>query len=579
MTIAIYSRKSKFTGRGDSIANQIELCKQRAQQYLAQKNMSESEVKILIYEDEGFSGKNTVRPEFQKMLAAVKSNEINCVVCYKLDRISRNVGDFAQTYETFEKHSVDFLCAGETYDTTTPAGRAMMGMVSVFAQMEREVAAERIRDNIHMLARSGRWLGGHTPTGFRSCKEERVDVEGKARSAFMLVPVKKEMELVEFIYQKFIELQSVSGTMRFLIQHDIRTKNGNDFTNISVREILRNPVYCTAGQEAGDYFREKGADICFEEAELDDKHGFMPYNRTSSGKDRQIRNEIGDWLIAVGKHEGVISSDVWVKIQRILDAKRARSKSVVRTPYKSGALLSGLLVCSQCKSAMRPHVHSNRKHKDGTIPYYYICELKERSSKVRCAMDNANGLVVDKVVLDELLNYECEDSSIHRSLRELKERLMNKKESEDDKLGFLEMELESKRKQIDKLLDAIGAGGAVGAGGAIGADGAIRTDDADGTDGANGADDGDAFIGLTRSRINAISEQCKQLENEIEKAVINNAIYSDYEGQVQAVMASLKKLRETVHTATPVEKRELLRSTVERIVWDGERAYIFLLGE
>ena len=123
MTIAIYSRKSRFTGKGDSIANQVELCKQRARQYLGQKNIPEAEAKILIYEDEGFSGKNTARPEFQKMLAAVKANEINCVVCYKLDRISRNVGDFAQTYEIFEKNKVDFLCAGETYDTTTPAGR------------------------------------------------------------------------------------------------------------------------------------------------------------------------------------------------------------------------------------------------------------------------------------------------------------------------------------------------------------------------------------------------------------------------------------------------------------------------
>ena len=551
MTIAIYSRKSKFTGKGDSIANQIEMCRQRAQQYLTLKNMSESDVKILVYEDEGFSGKNTARPEFQKMIAAIKTNEIDCVICYKLDRISRNVGDFAQTYEIFERHKVDFLCAGETYDTTTPAGRAMMGMVSVFAQMEREVTAERVRDNMHMLARSGRWLGGHTPTGFQSSKEERVDVEGKIRSAFKLVPVKKEMELVEFIYRKFMELQSVSGTMRYLVAHNIRTKNGNDFTNISVREILRNPVYCIAGQEAADYFIEKGADICFEENEIDDKHGFMPYNRTSSGKDRQTKNEIDDWLIAVGKHEGVVEPGAWVKIQRILDAKRAKSKAIVRTPYKSEALLSGLLVCGQCKSAMRPHVHAKRKNAEGIIPYYYICELKERSSKARCDMCNANGAVLDKVILDELMNYEREDSSIHHSLQELKERLANKKESENDKLGFLESELTAKRKQIDKLLDAVGAG-----------------------DGEQ-----DTFIELTRQRINTLADQCKQLENEIEKTALNNTIYTDYESQTKAVADTLKKLKETINTATVVEKRELLRSTIERIVWDGEQAYIFLLGE
>jgi len=510
----------------------------------------EAEAKILVYEDEGFSGKNTARPEFQKMIAAVKANEINCVVCYKLDRISRNVGDFAQTYEVFEKHRVDFLCAGETYDTTTPAGRAMMGMVSVFAQMEREVTAERVRDNMHMLARSGRWLGGHTPTGFQSSKEERVDVDGKIRSAFKLVPIKKEMELVEFIYQKFVELQSVSGTARYLVKNNIRTKNGNDFTNISVKDILRNPVYCIAGQEAGDYFRANGADICFDEVELDGQHGFMPYNRTSSGKDQQTKNEINDWLIAVGKHDGVIQPHIWVKIQKILDAKRAKSKSIVRTPYKSEALLSGLLVCGQCKSAMRPHIHTSRKNAEGIIPYYYICELKERSSKVRCDMCNANGAVLDKVIVDELMNYEREDSSVHKSLIELKERLASKKESESNKLGFFESELEAKQKQMDKLINALSEG-----------------------------DTQDTFFELTRQKVNELGEQCKKLKNEIEKTSLNNSIYSDYESQTKAVADTLKKLKDTMLTATVVEKRELLKSTIERIVWDGEQANIFLLGE
>jgi site-specific DNA recombinase len=550
MTITIYSRKSKFTGKGDSIANQIEMCRQRAQHYLSTKKVQETDAKILVYEDEGFSGKNTARPEFQKMMAAVKAGEINCIVCYKLDRISRNVGDFAQTYETLERQKVDFLCASETYDTTTPAGRAMMGMVSVFAQMERELTAERVRDNMHLLARSGRWLGGHTPTGFQSLKEEQVDVEGKTRSACKLIPVKKEMELVEFIYKKFLELQSISGTMRYLVQHNIRTKNGNDFTNVAVREILRNPVYCIAGQAASEYFREKGADICYEENELNNKQGFMSYNRTSSGKDQQTKNEINDWLIAVGKHDGVIDSGTWVKIQRILDAKRIKNKSIVRTPYKSEALLSGLLVCKKCNNAMRPHIHTSRKNAAGITPYYYICELKERSSKARCDMCNANGAVLDKMIMDELMNYEHVESSIHKSLLELKERLANKKETEGSKLGFLESELEAKQKQMDKLIYALA-----------------------------GSEVQDTFYELTRQKVNELGEQCKQIKNELEKTALNNAIYDDYENQTKAISDALKKIKETVQTATLVEKRGLLKSTIERIVWDGEKADIFLLGK
>ena len=550
MTIAIYSRKSRFTGKGDSIANQAELCRQEALLYLNKNGITEADTQIIEYEDEGYSGKNTDRPEFQKMMAAVKSNEIDCVICYKLDRISRNVGDFARTYEDFGKHGVDFLCVSERYDTTTPSGRAMMGMVSVFAQMERETTAERIKDNMHIMARSGRWLGGHTPTGFKSEKEEQVDVGGKTRTAFKLVPIAEEMKLVLFIYEKFLELQSISGTARFLIQNNIRTKMGKDFTNISVKDILRNPVYCIAGQAAGDYFIANGADICFEDDELDNKRGFMPYNRTSSGKDQQIKNEVKDWLIAVGKHDGIIQADTWVKIQQILDAKRKKNKAAVRTPYKSEALLSGLLVCSKCNNAMRPHIHTNRKSADGLVPYYYICSLKERSSKVRCDMCNANGAVIDKVIMDELMKYEHEDSSIFKSIVELKDRLANKKESESKQQGFLESELKAKQKEMDSLIMAIARGGTQ-----------------------------DDFMEQVRVKVNALSEQCKILKNEIAKTALNNTIYSDYESQTRTVADALKKLKDTVLTSTAVEKRELLKSLIERIVWDGEKAHIFLLGE
>lgn len=550
MTIAIYSRKSKFTGKGDSIANQIELCKQEALHYLNKKNIPETEVKILVYEDEGFSGKNTARPEYQRMMSAVKANTVNCVICYKLDRISRNVGDFARTYENFEKHKVDFLCVNERYDTTTPAGRAMMGMVSVFAQLERETTAERIRDNMHMLARSGRWLGGHTPTGFQSEKEERVDVAGKTRSSYKLVPTDDEMNLVKFTYQKFMELQSVSGTTRYLVQNNIRTKNDKDFTNIAVKDILRNPVYCIAEREAGDYFEINGAEICYEEQELDNKHGFMPYNRTSSGKTQQVKNEISDWLIAVGKHNGIIQAETWVKTQQILNAKREKSRSIVRTPYKSEALLSGLLVCAKCQSAMRPHIHTSRKNADGLVPYYYICELKERSSKKRCDMCNANGSILDKVIMDELSNYEYVDSSIYKSLHELKGRLTQKKETELKQQGFLESELEAKQKEINNLIEALAKCGTQ-----------------------------DVFGEQVRTKVNDLAEQCERLKMEIEKTTLGNAIYTDYEGQTKAIEDTLKKLKDTMLTATVVEKRELLKSTIERIVWDGENAHIFLLGE
>ena len=164
----IYSRKSKFTGKGESIENQIELCKR----YI---NLNFGEEEILIYEDEGFSGGNLDRPNFRKMIRDSYTMNFTAIVVYRLDRISRNIGDFAKLIEDLGSRNISFISIKEQFDTSSPMGRAMMYIASVFSQLERETIAERIRDNMHELAKTGRWLGGITPTGYEigraSCRE------------------------------------------------------------------------------------------------------------------------------------------------------------------------------------------------------------------------------------------------------------------------------------------------------------------------------------------------------------------------------------------------------------------------
>ena len=154
--IAIYSRKSKYTGKGESIGNQIELCKEYIKLHYPEVNLEED---IYIYEDEGFSGKNTQRPKFKQMMNDIRNKKISIIMCYRLDRISRNVSDFTNLIDELNSLNVSFISIRDRFDTTTPTGRAMMLMSSVFAQLEREVIAERVRDNMLELAKSGRWLG------------------------------------------------------------------------------------------------------------------------------------------------------------------------------------------------------------------------------------------------------------------------------------------------------------------------------------------------------------------------------------------------------------------------------------
>lgn len=210
MKIAIYSRKSKFTGKGESIDNQIQLCKE----YIS-NNFNNYE--IIIYEDEGFSGGNTDRPEYKTLLNDIKKKNIDALVCYRLDRISRNVADFSSVLELLEKNNITFVSIREQFDTSSPMGKAMIYIASVFAQLERETIAERIRDNMLELAKTGRWLGGKTPTGFKS-KKITSNVSGKEKSLYILEPVQEEQELVKLIYEKYLEFESLNRVESFFIE-------------------------------------------------------------------------------------------------------------------------------------------------------------------------------------------------------------------------------------------------------------------------------------------------------------------------------------------------------------------------
>ena len=189
----IYSRKSKFTGKGESIENQIELCRQ----YIAMHFGEEAAENVLVYEDEGFSGGNLERPQFKKMMKDSQKIAFAAIVVYRLDRISRNIGDFAKLIEDLGDRHIDFISIREQFDTSSPMGRAMMYIASVFSQLERETIAERIRDNMHELSKTGRWLGGTTPTGYASESLSSVTVDGKVKKACKLKPIPEEIQLVK----------------------------------------------------------------------------------------------------------------------------------------------------------------------------------------------------------------------------------------------------------------------------------------------------------------------------------------------------------------------------------------------
>ena len=246
MNIAIYSRKSKFTGKGDSIENQVEMCRD----YIGLHYPNEGH-QIEVFEDEGFSGKNFNRPRFQAMMSAEHTNPFNLIVVYRLDRISRNVSDFASLIEDLNKYSTAFICIKEQFDTSTPMGRAMMNIAAVFAQLERETIAERIKDNMYMLAKDGHWLGGTTPLGDKSVKRVSGD-----KTYYTLDYDENQIDVVRLIFNKYREINSISGVETYLTLNGYRTQKGNLWDKNNLKRILINPIYCIGDEDSLKYFTD-----------------------------------------------------------------------------------------------------------------------------------------------------------------------------------------------------------------------------------------------------------------------------------------------------------------------------------
>lgn len=447
--IAIYSRKSKYTGKGESTHNQIEACKRKISFTFADVDLEND---IVIYEDEGFTGANINRPDFQRMLKDIRDNKIKALAFYKLDRISRNVSDFSSLVNELDNYDVSFLSATESIESVTPSGRAMMFMISVFAQLERDIMIERVRDNMIELAKTGRWLGGTTPTGFKSERIENITIDGKKRSLYKLSPIDEEIRVVKILFDKMRELKSQTKLETYTIQNDIKTKNGKAYTRWSLKNILTNPVYAMADNDILEYFKQFDMEIYADEEDFDGTHGLMGYNKTEQKKNQVVKKDYSDWIVAIGKHEGIISGKEWVEVQEILDQN---SDMRYRKPNASNCLLSGILRCEHCGSFMRAKMKNKTVDSLGRRRFDYMCELKEKSRRQKCQCKNINGLEADDLVLEEIKKIAMPTSKFYKALKSLSTNLVNKEEKKNEEVKTLRAIIRKNENNIASLLDKI----------------------------------------------------------------------------------------------------------------------------
>lgn len=445
----IYSRKSKYTGKGESVENQVELCKQKLLSKFPEIEPNED---IIILTDEGFTGANTNRPSFQKMMSLILKNQVLSVTCYRLDRISRNVGDFCDLTEELQKYGVNFLSVREDFDTTSPMGKAMLLISSVFAQLERDTIAERIRDNMMELAKTGRWLGGTTPTGYKSQVVQSITIDGKPKKLFKLTEIPKEKNLIILLKDKYKEIKSQTGLETYTIQNNLRTKNDKRFTRWSLVNILSNPVYSCADKESFNYFTQKGALVIGNIEDYDGKYGLMVYNKTNQLiKKGNQDNPITEWIVAIGKHKGFWSGKEYIEIQELL-TQGANKR--YRQPAVNNALLSGLLRCSHCESFMRPKIYRTN-NTDNKVNFSYMCELKDKSRRKLCNHKNINGKAADKKAIEVMEQLSNPKNEFHIALKELASGKLINLDQTSNELVTLSNEKKKNEKDIETLIDRI----------------------------------------------------------------------------------------------------------------------------
>lgn len=322
---AIYARQSLDKKDSLSIEGQIDLCRKYA----------DEEVKI--YQDKGFSGKNTKRPAFTALIQDVEAGKIKRIIVYRLDRFSRSISDFSRLWETLQEHGVNFLSVTENFDTSSPMGRAMLYIILVFAQLERETTAERVKDNYHHRFALGAWPGGPAPYGFDLTK---IFDDGRKVSSLV---ANEKAEIVRWIFEEYAQPEtSLRSIAKELTTTGVHGPKREAWDNVTLSRLLHSPLYVQASPDVYWHYLSKGLQIEQDVEAFDNVHACNVIGRRDRSRNKY--NSLDGQMLTVANHEGFIPADLWLKVQD----KLAKAPQISRANAGKYTWLTGLLKCSKC---------------------------------------------------------------------------------------------------------------------------------------------------------------------------------------------------------------------------------------
>ena len=316
---------------------------------------------IEVFEDAGKSGKNTNRPGFERMMKKVRAGLVSHVIVYKIDRISRNLVDFSLMYDDFKYNRVTFISLNEQFDTSSAIGEAVLKIILVFAELERKLTSERVKDIMIGRAQNGLWNGARVPYAWDWDEETKFPKHSEVEAVFG-----------RLMYDMYEETQSSCKVRDYLNENDIPTKRGGEWTSKTVADFIRNPM------NKGDY----------------------RYNYRESARGRKKPDE--EVIYIEGVFPPLVDPAQWDRCNAIMDKNAAAKRNEGFSHKKKHThIFAGLLVCSDCGSYFQA-VKKDKPRENGFVPSLYRCGARYR--KRSCGSVGCSDVVIGPFVFNYVSN-------------------------------------------------------------------------------------------------------------------------------------------------------------------------------
>jgi len=307
MYIALYARQSIERENSISIETQLEYCK-------GMIRPDEKLYNVKSFSDKGYSGKDTNRPDFQRLMKDIRRGKVKKVIVYKLDRVSRSLIDFVDMLAEFKKYNVEFISSQECFDTSSPYGEMICKLLMIFAEFERTSIINRIRDAYDKRSDMGLYSGGRRVYGYNL---EDTVINGIKTKKFVIN--EEEAEHIKYIFEVYSQ---PSVTLRLLqdnlLENGIKPLYGVDWTTGKLGTLLRNPIYVKADADIYDYYERKNTHIVGNIEDFNGKHNIQLYGKTTHNKNL---TDWSDMKIVLLTSSGIVDSATWLKCQRKLEQK------------------------------------------------------------------------------------------------------------------------------------------------------------------------------------------------------------------------------------------------------------------